>query len=382
MSKKIFQGVRVIEMCQYLSGPFCGMQFADLGAEVIKVEKKGRGDDTRAFSPIVNGSSLYFPTFNRNKKSLEINFRDPEDIKILEKLIARSDVLIENFRPGVLTKMGLSPNRLKEINPKLIVADISGFGQNGPYADRGGFDWIAQAMSGIMSVTGTEESGPCVTGFPVADEMTGLYTAFAVAGALFYREVSGEGNFIDVSLLDSMITAMQTYIPRYDGTGEVNRLVGYLDPVVVPARRFDCKDGYVYIHSGTDVHYRKLAEYLDNPVLLQEKYRTNAPRFAEREIVEGEIMKWTREHTCQEVDRTLYEIGIPCGIVNDVSQVCEDPHLKYRGTLVEVDTDNVGKVKYPGNAYKFANGGPDTYNRAPRLGEHNEEILRELGVIE
>ncbi len=378
MSKGMLEGVRIVEMARYISGPFAAMTLADMGADVIKIEKKGHGDDTRFFPPFKNGENLYFPTFKRNKRSLEINYRDPEDIKILEKLLKTADVLIENFRPGMLAKMGLSRERLHEINPRLIVADISGFGQDGPYKNRGGFDWIAQAMGGFMSVTGTEESGPLVAGIPMADEVTSMYAIIGIMTALYNRERTGKGEFIDVSLMDSLASLMQTYIPRYDALNDVAPLAGFVDPVVHPAKRFKASDGYVYIHAGTDALYVKLAAYLNDPVLMDEKYNLLANRIPDKDKIYEIIEKWTMEHTCDELDAEMEKIGVPCGIVNNMERVCKDPQLAHRKTLVRVEVDNVGDVLFPGPAVKFASDGEKEYRRAPRLGEHNEEILKEL----
>ncbi len=376
--RKLLEGIRVIDMARFISGPVCAMMMADQGAEVIKVEKKDSGEDGRYIGPFKDGKSLYYTTFNRNKKGIEIDFRNPDEIAWLEELIKISDVLIENFHPGTMEKMGLTREHLMELNPRLIVADVSGFGQDGPYKNRTAFDWIIQAMGGIMSLTGTEESGPMVAGLPICDHLTAVYTAFGIMTALYSREQTGKGQVVDVALLDCVVSTMYTYIPDYDANGNVAKLTGIKDPLVAPTRRFQTSDGYIYTHSGFDSNYAKLAQLIGSPILLQEKYAGNATRLAEREIVEGEVEKWTMAHTCDDAVDLLQEAGVPAGIVCGIDRICHDPQIAHRKTLVKVEVEGVGEVLYPGPAVKFPGTEPVAPARAPRLGEHNKEILGDL----
>lgn len=381
-TRKLLEGVRVIDMSRFLSGPICAMMMADQGAEVIKVEKKGTGEDGRYIGPYKNGKSLYYTTFNRNKKGIEIDFRNPEEIAWLEELIKISDVLIENFRPGTMEKMGLTKERLTELNPRLIVADISGFGQDGPYKNRAAFDWIIQAMGGIMSLTGTEESGPVMAGLPICDQLTSVYTAFGIMTALYSREKTGKGQFIDVALLDCVASIMYTYIPDYDANGVIPTQQGIEDLLVAPCKRFKTKDGYIFIHSGFDSAYAKLAKLIGDPFLLDEKYEKNAERLADRKAVEGAVEKWTMSLTSEDAVDALSEVGIPAGPVNNIGQLCNDPQIKHRNTFVKVEVEGAGEILYPGPAVKFPGTEPVKPARAPRLGEHNKEILGDLLGIE
>ena len=380
--KPLLKGIRVVDMARFIAGPVCAMMMADLGAEVIKVEKKGYGDDGRHVGPFKNGKTMYFTTFNRNKKSVEINFRDPVEIGWLEELLKHSDVVIENFRPGTMEKMGLTDERLQEINPRLIVAHISGFGQDGPYKNRAAFDWIIQAMGGIMSLTGTEETGPMVAGLPICDHLAAVNTAFGVTSALYSREQTGKGQVIDVALLNCVVSALQTYIPDYSANGKVAKLTGIKDPLVAPTKRFKTKDGYLYIHAGFDQNYAVLAEHIGDPVLLEEKYKLGANRLAEREIVEGHVEAWTMTKGSDEALDELQGVGVPCGVVADIERICNDAQVLHRRAVVSVETEGIGDVLYPGPPVKFSGQDPIPTQRAPRLGEHNEEVLHGLCGIE
>lgn len=372
-------GIRVLDLSRYIAGPFCGMMLADMGAEVIKVEKKGKGDDSRGLSPFKNDQSLYYTSYNRNKKSITLDFRSFKGQEILKELVKKSDVLIENFRPGSLAKMGLSKEVLRDLNSRLIVTSVSGFGQDGPYQNRAAFDCIAQAMSGLMSLTGDAKSSPMLTGTYIGDFVGALYAAFGTVTALYNRGKNGTGQFIDISLLDGMVSILATAIPLYKATGKVQQPGGNRDKVTSPANVFKTLDGYIYMHAGTDPLFKRLAALMGRPDLLEDpRFATSNARMRNVEAIETIVRQWFDDKTSAQAESLIVETGIPVSIVSTIEDLVNNPQLKAREQIVEIEYPGMGKVAMGGVTVKLSDTPGTIYRRPPTLGEHNQEVYTEL----
>ena len=374
----ILNGIRVLDLGRFISAPYCGMMLADMGAEVIKIERKG-GEDGRELPPFApNGESLYVPSFNRNKKGITLNTRSEQGKALLRSLIEKSDVLIENFRPGVMVNMGLSYEEIEKINPRMIMVSISGYGQKGSYAQRGAFDMIVQATSGMMSVTGTPESGPVMLGTPFVDHLAGLFAPYGIMLALYDRQRTGKGKYLDLSMMDCAVPMLQTVIPAYSVNKTIPGRHGCIDPLTCPVNRYQAKDGYVMIHAGTDPLFARLITVIQDEQLKAEKYQDVKERIADRQMIDKVISGWCMERNAEDIDEILTEAGIPCGVVNDIKQIFENPIAVQRDQLIEIGMPGIGKVHFGGNPVKFSQESDGTMNRAPYLGEHNVEIYHGL----
>ena len=318
MRKGALEGIRVLDLGRVVAAPICGQILGDLGADVIKVERVKGGDDVRGVAPFTkDGINLYYPTFNRNKRSITIDFRNPKGIEVLRRLIANADVLVENFRPGTMENMGLGYEEVRKINPRMIMASISGFGETGPYRDRAAFDWIVQAMSGFMSLSGDEATGPVRTGQPITDHMTGIYAAVGILAALHNRSVTGLGQHIDMALFDTLITTLGSTIPDYGCNGVVQKPWGNRD-MVTPVNLYKTQQGEIYIHAGSDPLYQRLVNLLQNPVLSEERFRTIPGRNAEPDLIDGIITQWLSDKTAKEAEAILLEAGIGSTICSTI----------------------------------------------------------------
>lgn len=375
---KPLEGIRVVDLGRFVSAPFCGMLLADMGAEVIKVERPGRGEDARALGPFMNGESLYVPTFNRNKKGVTIQTRSAEGMQLLKDLIKESDVVIENYRPGTIKKMGISYEDLKEINPRIIVASISGFGQTGPDALRPAFDPVAQAVGGLYAISGTEESGPVAAGTVISDLSTGLYTAYAILAAILQRNQTGKGQYIDISMVDCMVSMMHTYVANYSANGVIPTRHGNTDPLSVPADCYKTKDGgYVVMHAGEDKSYELLKKLIGNPAMDDPKFDTHQGRVDYRDEVEGYVRAWFMTKTAAEAEKELVEAGIITAPVNDMAGIFASEQIRFRGDLVEMEVPGAGMCTFQGSPLHMSEA-PVTYTRAPKIGEHNDEVLSQV----
>jgi crotonobetainyl-CoA:carnitine CoA-transferase CaiB-like acyl-CoA transferase len=378
---KILEGIRILDLGRFVSAPFGAQFLADWGAEVIKVEKPG-GEPGRLLVT-KNGVSLYVPTFNRNKKGVTLETRSEEGKELLRKLIAKSDVLIENFVPGTMARMGLSFEEIQKINPRMIVASVSGYGQKGPLASRPVFDPVAQATSGLMSVTGTVESGPLVAGTVIIDHTAGVMMALGILLALYDREHTGKGQYIDIALVDCAIPFLQTYIPNYSANGVVAGLHGNKDLLSCPADTYRCADGtYVYMHAGTQGLYARLLELINDDRLRDERFATVDGRNANQPELEEIVKEWFLTVTGEEAEAKLAEASVIGVVVSDIPQLFKSEQGKLRQQLVDMDVPGVGRVTFPGNPVKMS---ADTveYRRAPTVGEHNAEVYGKLlGVSE
>jgi crotonobetainyl-CoA:carnitine CoA-transferase CaiB-like acyl-CoA transferase len=378
-------GVRVADMTQALAGPFGSRFLGDLGAEVIKVEMPGTGDMTRKFAgPYFKGESGYFMGINRNKKSVTLNLRTEKGKDIFKKLVEVSDVVFENFRPGTTKKMGLDYDVLKEINPRIIYCAMSGFGSTGPYKYRPAFDYIIQAIGGVMSVVGEPGRPPVHTGVPIADLNGGVFSVLAIVAALYARERSGAGQYIDISMLDMMISMWAFMGQFYLLRGDIPGPVGSGHVTNVPLGAFKAKDGYVVITCPQQKFYEKLAAVISKEVPMfsdlsdDDRFSSPSKRLENREALEKIIHEALSTKNRDEWLEIFEKEDVPAAPVNNVAEAFSDPQVLSRNMIVEFDHPLGGKVKTMGNALKFSDVEKEVFNPPPLLGQHNEEIICDL----
>jgi crotonobetainyl-CoA:carnitine CoA-transferase CaiB-like acyl-CoA transferase len=382
-------GLRVLELSRILAGPWAGQLLADLGADVIKVERTGTGDDTRAwgppFVPAVDGNHLdaaYFHCTNRGKRSIEADFTHPDGQRIVKKLAARSDVLIENFKVGGLVKFGLDYKSLGPANPRLIYCSVTGFGQTGPSAARAGYDLMAQGIGGIMGMTGTPDGPPMRVGVPVGDIFSGVYATIGILAALARREKTGRGGYVDAALVDSIVGTLAFQALNYLVSGEVPKRIGNSHPNLVPYQEFPVADGRIIIATGNDAQYVKLCGILGAPELAEaEMYKDNKGRVTRRAELVGKLCALTARFKREELLDKLEAAGIPAGPINDLQQVFADPQVVHRGMRLDLKYSQAKGGVVPGvRTPIILDGEPMASQRpSPRLGEHTTEILREIG---
>jgi crotonobetainyl-CoA:carnitine CoA-transferase CaiB-like acyl-CoA transferase len=382
-------GVRVLELARILAGPWAGQLLADLGADVIKVERAGAGDDTRGWGPPwvegVDGKHIgaaYFHSTNRGKRSIELNFESEEGRRIVRKLAARSDVLIENFKVGGLAKFGLDYASLSKENPRLIYCSVTGFGQNGPYASRAGYDLMAQGMGGIMDLTGTPDGEPQRAGVPVADIFTGIYSAAGIMAALIEREKTGRGCHIDTALLDTQVGVLANQALNYLVSGNVPKRLGNAHPNIVPYQVFPVADGHIIIATGNDNQFAKLCNVLGEPKLAQHSdYRVNSDRLHNRQALVSRVSELTRRFNRADLLAKLEAVQVPAGPINSLDQVFSDPQVLHRGMRIDRPSRAAKRGSIPGvRTPIMRDGEPMASARpSPLLGEHTAEILREIG---
>jgi crotonobetainyl-CoA:carnitine CoA-transferase CaiB-like acyl-CoA transferase len=382
-------GLRVLELARILAGPWAGQILADLGADIIKVERKGAGDDTRGWGPPfvagADGSHLgaaYFHATNRGKRSIEVDFESQDGRRIVRKLAARSDVLIENFKVGGLAKFGLDYKSLAPDNPRLIYCSVTGFGQTGPYAQRPGYDLMAQGMAGMMDLTGNPDGEPMRAGVPVSDIFTGVYSAVGILAALARREKTGQGGYVDTALVDTTVGVLSNQALNYLVSGKVPHRMGNAHPNITPYQVFPVADGHIIIASGNDGQFGKLCAVLGEPDLAkQEKYIDNKSRLAHRAELIGRLCGLTARLPGQALLEKLEAVGVPAGPINDLEQVFSDPQVVARGMKIERPSAAAADGKIPGVRTPITlDGAPmAAAHPSPRLGEHTDEILREIG---
>lgn len=372
----LLKDIRVIEFCNVAAGPYCGMLLADMGADVIKIERPDTGDSLRSWPPLNEGYSENFASLNRNKRSVTLDLKNPEDLHQAFLLAAEADVLIENNRPGVMARLGLGYEQLKEQNPKLVYCSISAYGQSGPRQHEGGFDLTMQAMSGLMSVTGDPDGPPVKAGVPICDFSAGLYGAFAIVSALFARRSTGEGTHIDVSMLGATlgIAALQT--SEYFGTGKDPVKLGSAHPRNAPYQVFRCKNGYFGMAAGNNDLWRRLCQLLGLEDLIDdERFKTPAERAthqqALKDILEDRFME-------QEADFWLAELraaGVPCAPINRYSEVLADPQVEHMQWVQPIELPNGQLTRTFASPLRFNHRTAPILRRPPQLGEHNDEVL-------
>ncbi len=375
-------GVLVVDLTRVLAGPFCTMVLADLGARVIKVEVPGRGDDARQYGPFVNGKSAYFTSLNRGKESIALDLKADGDRSIFERLLARGDVLIENFRAGAMERLGYGWEDLHARHPRLIYAAASGFGHTGPYAQRPAYDIVVQGMGGIMSVTGETGGPPLRVGTSVGDITAGLYTAIGVAAALAHRARSGAGIKLDVAMLDCQVAILENAIARYFATGRVPGPQGARNPSIAPFEPYQAADGYIILAAGNDVLFRRLSEVLERPELADDpRFLTNTGRTGNVTALKAELDAALATRPRAEWLELLDAAGIPCGPINNIEEVVNDRQVAARNMLVHTDDPVAGQRRMTGNPIKMSEfADPEIRSPAPELDQHREQILRELGL--
>jgi CoA:oxalate CoA-transferase len=376
---KPLEGIVVLDLSRVLAGPYCGMMLADYGANVIKIEPPGEGDDSRAFGPFVGKESAYFMSLNRNKRSMTLNFKLQKDIDLFKEMVAKCDVVLENYRPGTMEKFGIGYDVLKTINPRLIYAACSGFGHTGPYKDKPAYDIVVQAMGGIMSVTGPEGGEPCRVGASVGDIIAGMFTAYGVMMGLFHRERTGEGQKIDVGMLDCQVAVLENAISRYLVSGTVPGPLGNRHPSITPFASFTAKNGHLIVGAGNDRLWEKLCNLLGRPELVKdERFDNNSKRTANAKELMPILNAIFIAKTIEEWIVILEDAGLPCAPINTVDKVVNDPHIKAREMIVEVDHPVAGHLKMPGVPVKMSATPGAVERPAPMLGQHTSEILKEV----
>jgi crotonobetainyl-CoA:carnitine CoA-transferase CaiB-like acyl-CoA transferase len=387
--------IRVLDLSRVMAGPWAGQVLADLGADVIKIERPGVGDDTRGWGPpflkAADGTPThdagYFLATNRGKRSLTLDLTKPEGQEIVRALAARSDIVLENFKVGTLARFGLAATDLQQVNSRLIYCSITGFGQEGPKAPNVAYDFMIQAMGGLMSVTGEEDgrpgAGPQKVGIPIVDLMTGMYAVVAVLAALARREVSGQGDYIDLAMLDVQTNFLANQAMNYLLSGVTPRRYGNGHPNIMPQQVFKCRDGDIVLAVGNDGQYQRMCHAINRPDLAaDERLVRNAGRVRHRDELLGLIAQifagWKRSDLVAALDAA----GVPCGPINSVPEVFEDPQVKHRGMRIDIPHPTAGKVPQVASPLRFAQA-PLHYERPPPLlGEHSLQILRELGMDE
>ena len=380
MDKSSLLGIKVLDLSRVLAGPFCSMLLADMGAEVVKLEIPGRGDDSRTFPPFKKGESLYFINLNRGKRSITLNLKHSEGKRIFMELVKWCDVLLENFTPGTMERLGLGYDFLKEVNPRLVYAAISGFGRTGPYSNRPGYDIIGQAMGGLLSITGWPDSPPTRVGTAIGDVLSALFCCIGILAALKVRDGTGRGQLVDVALVDSVFASLENIPQKYFVEGEVPTRIGNRYEFVYPYDTFKASDGWVIIGVANDAVWERFIEASGLKSLSSdERFATNQKRVENHADLKAEIEKWSSKLTIAEIVNLLNSRDVPAAPIYSIKDVVEDPHIAgSREMVVEMNHPLVGSVKLLNNPVKMTETKPKPRGPAPTLGEDTEEVLREL----
>ncbi len=379
---KALNGIRVLDLTRALAGPFCTLMLGDHGADVIKIEMPGSGDDTRHWGPpFIGDESAYFLSINRNKRSLTLNFKEDQAKDIFLQLVKGADVVVENFTPGVMERFGLGYEAVKTTNPKIVYCSISGFGQYGPYQSRPAYDQIMQGISGVMSITGEPDGEPQKVGIAITDIGAGMWAAFAIMSAIFHREQQGEGQYIDISMMDAQVAWLTYQAAYYFANGEAPKRLGAAHPTLVPYQAFVCKDGkYLNVAVGSERIWERFCQGIQRSDLRENPdYVTNGDRVRNRLKLVPLLQELFLSRPVQEWVEELQAVNVPCGPINDLSEVFSDPQLLHREMYLEMDHPTLGPIKQTGIPIKFSltPGGLD--RPPPLLGQHNQEVLQELG---
>ena len=374
-------GLRVLDMSRVLAGPFCGMILADLGADVVKIEEPEAGDEARRVGPFLKGVSTYFASINRGKQGITLNLKSEEGKRLFLDMVRRADILVENYRPGVMQRLGLGYPVLREVNPRLVYAACSGFGHSGPYSPRGAYDMIVQGMGGMMSTTGEVGRQPVRVGSSIGDITAALFTVIGILAALHHVRSTGEGQFVDVAMLDCQVAILENAIMRYLVTGEIPGPLGSRHPSIAPFEAFPAKDGHVIMAVGTKI-WERFCQAIERPDLVNHPhFATNALRAEHVNELYEILAPIMRQKTVETWIQEMEPIGVPCGRVNTVDKVVKDPQVQAREMIVSVEDPDAGTISMAGVPIKLSATPGKVQGRAPRLGEHTETVLAEwLGL--
>ena len=378
------EGIRVVDLSHVLAAPTTTMFLADMGAEVIHIEPP-HGDDAREFGPFIGSAeknrSGYFISLNRNKKGIVLDLKQEKGKEILRELIKVSDIVIENFRPTTMKKMGFGWEDLQKINPRIIYCSICGFGQDAlpEYAERPSYDMVAQAYSGLMSITGPEGGPPCRVGSSVGDIVSGTHAAFGIMAALFYREKTGRGQRLDISMIDSLFATLENAIVRYTISGEVPTPLGGIHPSITPFQGYQTKDSWIIAAIGTDQLFAKFCQVIGHESLKDDpKFKTNPLRTKNRNDLNMILEPIMKTKGTAEWSVIFTEAGLPFSPINSIKEICEDPHIAYRKMLVEIDQPIVGKMRIANSPIRLSETPGAVYAPAPVLGQHTDEVLQSV----
>ena len=373
------EGIKVLDLTRVLAGPYATMILSDLGAEVIKIEQPEIGDESRNFGPFKNGFSLYFMSVNRGKRSITLDLKTDRGKDIFKQLVKQSDILVENFRPGTMKKLGLDYETLAAEHPALIYAACSGFGQTGPFAEKGAYDMIIQGMGGIISITGEPDGPPVRVGTSISDITAALFTTIGILSALHNRNSTGKGQLVDVAMLDSLVAVLENAIVRYFATDEIPQPLGSRHPAITPFEAFESADGHIIIAIGNDTLWAKFCEHVDQKNLISDpRFSTNVERTANHSELFPILSEIMRQRTTDEWIDALENIGVPCGPINTIDKVVNHPQVQARNMITQVIHQMTGAVEVPGLPIKLSDTPGDVDIPAPNLGEHTVEILTDV----
>ncbi|SNC64784.1 Crotonobetainyl-CoA:carnitine CoA-transferase CaiB [Marinobacter sp. es.048] len=384
--EKPLEGIRIIDLSRILAGPWCSQHLADLGAEVIKVEHPERGDDTRGWGPpYLNGTheAAYYLSANRGKRSIAVDIAQPEGQALIRELVATSDVVLENFKVGGLKRYGLDYESLKQIKPDLVYCSITGFGQNGPYSKRAGYDFLLQGMGGLMDITGNPDDepggGPMKVGVAVVDLFTGMYAATSILSALMGRNRTGEGTWIDLALMDVQVSMLANQALNFLTSGKSPQRLGNSHPNIVPYQAFATADGHIILAVGNDSQFQRFCKVAGVPVLASdERFATNRSRVLNRAVLIPQIERLIRGHPSQFWLNALERQGVPCGPINSVEQVFADPQVQHRGMQMKMTHVEAGEMSLVSNPVRFNDASLNADQPPPKLGEHTRSVLSQL----
>ena len=381
MSKRALEDIVVLDLTKVLAGPYCGSILADFGATVIKVEPPVKGDDGRHYGPYQNGESLYYANLNRGKLGITLNLKAEEGKTLFRKLVEKADVLIENYRPGVMDRLGLGYSVLKELNPRLIYGAITGFGSNGPYSGRPGYDIISQAMGGMMSITGQEGDPPTRSGNALGDVLGGMNLTIGILTALHARELTGEGQYVDISLVDSVVASIEQAWQRYFVSGKLPTRHGNSYDAVAPYDSFKAKDGYLVIGCGNQHLFEIFCnELLHRPELITDERFLDVPlRVQNNKAFKVYVEEWLADIPVAEAVERILASGIPAGPIMDLAQISTDPHIAgARQMFTEIDHPIAGRIKLNSNPVKLSETAAEIRSASPTLGQHNYHVFHDM----
>ena len=385
MNDKTLSNITVLDLTRILAGPYCSMMFADFGANVIKIEKPGVGDDSRIHYPVINGESAYYMNLNRNKKGITLDLKSPEGKEIFKKMVAKADIVLENYRPGVMDRLGLGYEELKKINPAIVYGAVSGFGQYGPYSQRPGYDIIGQAMGGLMSTTGWPDSPPTRSGTAISDVMGGISLCVGVLMAYIHARETGIGQMVDVSLVDSTVSALEIINQIYLNTGRVPTRIGNAYEAAFPYDSFLAKDGYFVLAAGNQKLFKIVIDTIGKPELIEnEKFATNVLRVEHRDELKPLLQEWFIDKEVDYLVNLFLEKGVPAAPILSIDKVAENEHIaKARQMFLQMNHPKAGPIMITGNQIKLSET-PATFDvPAPTLGQDTKEVLQEmLGITD